>query len=70
MKTAEQVIEFVKYVEKQLRCIVKPENFILQDYLNKVLLDNIGYEGWFIVIHEDIPLPNNVSLHRYSEVRP
>jgi hypothetical protein len=67
MKTEAEAIEFTKYVEKQLRCMGKPENFVLQDYMNKVLLDNKGYEDYFIVIHKDIPLPNNVSLHKYSE---
>lgn len=67
MKTDQEAIEFIKYVEQQLRCMVKPENFILQDYMNKVLLDNKGYEDYFIVIHEDMPRPNNVSLHKYSE---
>lgn len=67
MKTDQEVIEFIKYVEQQLHCMVKPENFILQDYMNKVLLDNKGYEDYFIVIHEDMLHPNNVSLHKYSE---
>jgi hypothetical protein len=67
MKTKDEAIEFIKYVEKQSRYCGKYEGFDLQDWLNQVLLANEGYEDYFIVLHEDRPEDSNVGLYRYSD---
>lgn len=69
MKTKDEAIEFIKYVEKQSRSCGKYKGFDLQDWLNEVLQANAGYEDYFIVIYPDKPIDSNVGLFRYSDYR-
>ena len=65
MKSESEAIEFLKYINEQLKCMVKPNNFVRQDYMNSCLLANAGYEDFFVIEYPDKPEPN-VGLYKYS----
>lgn len=67
MKSKNEIIDFIKYVENFSRVCIKSADFNLQNWINDVLQNNIGYEDYFIIIYPNRPKDSNVGLFRYSD---